>query len=101
MKDNMGQVHHSTGSQATKEEWCNSGHHFNQAMGSWADKMDQLEIFALAPPCECDSECDGPIRFPCHTTVYEEGDCKGASKLIRSDVVYRPKVSQKLSSPPT
>ena len=73
---NKGMVHHATGNEATRQEYCNSGHHFNGAMGDWSDKVDQIEIFALAPPCDCSKDPD-PLchRHHCHTTVYSDLNC--------------------------
>ena len=99
---NKGMVHHATGNEATRQEYCNSGHHFNGAMGDWSDKVDQIEIFALAPPCDCSKDPD-PLchRHHCHTTVYSDLNCQGASKLIRSDILIRPKLTSYYASPAT
>jgi len=60
-------------------------------MGSdWSDRIDQISIGVAKPPC-CGDSCP-PEDHPevCLATVYSDSDCGGASKKIRSDVIYRP-----------
>ena len=94
-KDKQHLVHPKTGDSEQRKAQCNSGILFNRAMGAdWSDRIDQISIGVAKPPC-CTTP-DGPICPPehpevCIATVYSDGDCGGASKKIRSDVLYRPK----------
>jgi len=60
----------------------------------WSDRIDQITVGVASPPC-CGEECPPCENPPCEehiclATVYSDEDCGGASKKIRSDVVYRP-----------
>ena len=92
-KTKQGLVHPKTGDSASRIDNCNSGILFNRAMGAdWSDRIDQISIGIAKPKC-CDgpTPCDPENPEVCLATVYSDGDCGGASKKIRSDVLYRPK----------
>ena len=103
-KEKQDEVDPKDGIEATRIQHCNSGILFNRAMGTnWSDTVDQLTIGVAKPPCCpvepgdcCDRnhpnwpDCDNEPATVCLATVYSENDCGGESKLIRSDVVYRP-----------
>lgn len=60
----------------------------------WSDRIDQISIGVAKPPCcNGDTECPPTTNDPevCLATVYSDNDCGGASKKIRSDVLYRPR----------
>jgi len=73
---------------------CDSGILQNRAMIGKSDVADQVSIGIIyIPPPEVN-----PSR-PCHATIYNESECAGSSKLIRSDIMYRPDIKEKGAIP--
>ena len=66
---------------ADRHKYCSDGFLYNNAMSNEADKVDQLRM-GVKP-------LDG-----CWGIIYEMASCAGNSKIIRSDIHYRPDIDR-------
>jgi len=65
---------------------CDSGILQNRAMIGKSDEADQITIGII-------------YNNACQATIFNESECSGSSKLIRSDIIYRPDITEKGSVP--
>lgn len=77
-----------------RKSHCDSGILQNRAMIDKSDEADQISIGIIYV-------CKGPDcnHKACNATIYNESECSGASKLIRSDIIYRPDIKEKGAEP--
>merc|ERR1739844_304671 len=75
-KTRMGDVAPDSGF-ADRHQYCSDGFLYNNAMSNEADKIDQIRIGVK------------PLDA-CWGVIYEMAGCAGSSKIIRSDIHYRP-----------
>lgn len=91
--DEVAPVDGNTESDVRKHH-CDSGILQNRAMIKKADEADQISI-GIIYVCKGE-ECN---HNACNATIYNESECSGASKLIRSDINYRPDIKEKGAEP--
>lgn len=77
-----------------RKSHCDSGILQNRAMIDKSDEADQISI-GIIYVCKGD-DC---THNACNATIYNESECSGASKLIRSDILYRPDIKEKGADP--
>jgi len=81
---------------------CDSGILQNRAMIKKSDAADQISIGIIykPPATTCDNPpCPNNNPMPCNATIFDETECAGSSKLIRSDVIYRPDIKSRGAVP--
>ena len=81
---------------------CDSGILQNRAMIDKSDVVDQITIGIIynTGPGPCDPE-EEVCHKACLATIFNDAECSGASKLIRSDILYRPDIRMAPAKPPT
>ena len=77
-----------------RKHHCDSGILQNRAMIDKSDEADQISIGIIYKPPTCtDPPCTTEAPA-CNATIFNESECSGASKLIRSDIIYRPDIKE-------
>ena len=81
-----------------RKHHCDSGILQNRAMIDKSDEADQISMGIIYkpptdPPICTDPPCT-PLGPACNATIFNESECSGASKLIRSDIIYRPDIKE-------
>lgn len=87
-----------------RKHHCDSGILQNRAMIGKSDEADQISIGIIYipkpdPPTTCTDPPCNPIGPACNATIFNESECSGASKLIRSDIIYRPDIKEQGAVP--